>query len=1002
MPSRQPGAVRVFAAFGALALAACASAMANRAGAPGDAAGRARAEVQPPPDPAEALEPTDGAPESGVDAENAVAVQPASAGVVWMLPADGTLGAWLLAPPSAGLPDGGPSAPAWKLVTASGGVLDIAAAVGARGGAGPTTASVGGVLRADRPGRYVLLLGVDDSVSVFVDGTKVFARESPRVRRDDEDLVAFDVAAGEHAVVLRLKRSGAGPSRAWALRARLLDPSLAPPVAGWLLPGTGSDDARDAAERVARVTIDRGMRSDDYRASVHVRFADGAPAGTRMPVHARIARSAGGTTSDPPAFDADLGAIEGALPGAGIWTFPLPALPAASVEDDDWTVHVDAGGRSTDFPFRPRRAIRDAVSHARRSLDGARGAEWLASESRDSVEYLCDRLTAYVAKGDGDVDAQLADARELEELAGAIDGGHDPYIGRAAATDDASDAPHASAPWRTGVMRRAYRSPVDGAFSEFAVYVPRDFDAGRTYPLIVALHGMNGYPVEMLMWLFGHDDPHRDALWEDRHPVRDLDPLPAIVVAPDGHFNAMYRDMGEDDVMRVARWAIATYPIDPARVSITGPSMGGIGAAACALHHPDVFAAAEPLCGYQSYFVRTDIAGRTLRPWERIGAEERSNVFWAENGRNLPLYIVHGTRDLPEENSGVLIDRYEELHYDVEHEHPDLGHNVWQTTYEDLKGAKWLLPHRLPLHPRAVRFKTARTRWADDAWVHVRELSASDGWGEVVARIDDRRTMTVVTHGIQALALDRDAVLVDDAAPVAVSVDGDRSTFQAGEAIELRREANPDGGRGAWKAAPPLPAGDRKAGTITGPIHDVFHEPILFVWGASDPAQARANEEVAGAWARVRWGVRVAYPIESDTDFYARGESLANDRALFLVGNAQSNRVVRDLESSFPIRIDGTDVVVGSSRIAASDGAADRSQLGAAFIRPNPRRPDRYVVVVEGVGPLGTWRSLSLPDILPDFVVYDDGVTPTRNGLILGGGSLRAGGFFGQDWSLPP
>jgi predicted esterase len=508
--------------------------------------------------------------------------------------------------------------------------------------------------------------------------------------------------------------------------------------------------------------------------------------------------------------------------------------------------------------------------------------------------------------------------------------------------------------------------------------------------------------MEMLMWLFGHDDPHRDAAWEDRHPLRDLDPLPAIVVAPDGHFNAMYRDLGEDDVMRVVDWAMATYPIDPARVSITGPSMGGIGAAACALHHPDRFAAAEPLCGYHSYFVRSDIGGRSLRPWERFIAEERSNVVWAENGRNLPLYIVHGTRDLPEENSGVLIDRYEELHYEVEHEHPDLGHNVWQTTYEDLKGAKWLLSHRLPLHPRAIRFKTARPRWGDDAWVHVRELSASDGWGEVFARVDDRRTMNVVTHGVRALGLDRDAVLVDDAAPVAVSIDGDRATFQAGEPIELRRVPDPDGGRAAWRPAPRPAAGERKAGTITGPIHDVFHEPILFVWGASDPAQARANEEVAHAWARVRWGVHVAYPVESDTDFYARGEALANDRALFLVGNAQSNRLVRELEPSLPIRIDGTDVVVGTSRIAAGDGGADRSQLGTVFIRPNPRRPDRYVVVVEGVGPFGTWRSLSLPDMVPDFVVYDEGVAPARNGLILGGASLRAGGFFGQDWALPP
>jgi len=139
----------------------------------------------------------------------------------------------------------------------------------------------------------------------------------------------------------------------------------------------------------------------------------------------------------------------------------------------------------------------------------------------------------------------------------------------------------------------------------------------------------------------------------------------------------------------------------------------------------------------------------------------------------------------------------------------------------------------------------------------------------------------------------------------------------------------------------------------------------------------------------------------SDTEFYARGEPLANDRALFLVGNAKSNRVVRELEPSLPIRVDGDDIVVGERRFAPKEGETDRSQLGAAFIRPNPRRPDRYVVVVEGVGPLGTWRSLSLPDLLPDFVVFDEDVAQASGQLLLGAGKLRAGGFFAGDWSIP-
>ena len=432
--------------------------------------------------------------------------------------------------------------------------------------------------------------------------------------------------------------------------------------------------------------------------------------------------------------------------------------------------------------------------------------------------------------------------------------------------------------------------------------------------------------------------------------------------------------------------------------------MGGIGAAGCALRHPDRFAAAAPLCGYHSFFLRGDIMGRPLQPWERFLAEERSNVLWAENGSSLPLFIVHGTLDLPIENSTVLADRYDELHYDEVHDYPDLGHNVWQTTYADLDGAKWLLDHKRAMHPRSIRFKTSNPRWADADWVHVDALARSDAWGEVNARIVRATSISVSTHLVRALTLDRDARWIEDARPTTVTVDGCALVFQAGERMTMHREED------GWHAGA-LGGSPSKHGTVNGPIRDIFHEPILFVWGDDDPTQSRANEEAAHAWSRVRPGVRVAYPLLSDREFFARGEAVANDRCLFLVGNARSNRVVRELESQFPIRVDGQDIAL----VRAPDGDADpsteripslasppwASQLGAVFIVPNPLRPSRYVVVVEGVGAFGTWRSLSLPDLLPDYVVFDGGVAPARGSTVLGAARLRAGGYFANDWRLP-
>jgi len=376
-----------------------------------------------------------------------------------------------------------------------------------------------------------------------------------------------------------------------------------------------------------------------------------------------------------------------------------------------------------------------------------------------------------------------------------------------------------------------------------------------------------------------------------------------------------------------------------------------------------------------------------FRSWEHAIAEERSNAIWAENGWKLPLFIVHGTQDLPVENSQVLIDRYEALKFEVEHEHPNLGHNVWQTTYEDLKGAKWLLKHHTTAHPFEVKLKTMSPRHGDDAWVHIGEMTDVHAWSSIEARIT-RKGIAATTKNISEIRFDRDAKLVDPTIATAVTIDGQvLSAPPTDEAIFHK-----DGG--GWILGKAEHAAPYKKGLISGPIRDIFHEPILFVWGESDPEQARANEEVARSWAAIRWGVHVKYPIVSDAEFFSRGEDLGNEHALFLVGNAKSNRVVRALESDFPIKIDKDAITIGDQRITGN-------QVGAAFIRPNPKKTDRYVVVVEGIDALGTWRSMSLPDLLPDFIVYDDQIAAARGQMLIGAAKARAAGFFQNDWSLP-
>ena len=144
--------------------------------------------------------------------------------------------------------------------------------------------------------------------------------------------------------------------------------------------------------------------------------------------------------------------------------------------------------------------------------------------------------------------------------------------------------------------------------------------------------------------------------------------------------------------------------------------------------------------------------------------------------------------------------------------------------------------------------------------------------------------MSLKTSGAVELTLARS--VVDGAATVS-SGWRLRSHSMPTEPLVLHKEG------AAWAKGPATHTGVFKHGHVTGPIRDVFHEPITFVYADGD--EVRTNEKVARAFAD-RPGIPAGYPMMTDTEFLARKEPLANDRALFLVG--RTNKVLAALEAA--------------------------------------------------------------------------------------------------------
>ncbi len=831
-------------------------------------------------------------------------------------------------------------------------------------------ALLGARLHASRNGRLVLVLGVDDGVVVLLDGQELYRRNEARPVLHDDDAVVFDLLAGDHTLLVRL-RQFAGP---WQPRVRLLDADdlLPPRFVSVALPGTGTSSALQTASRMTSSDLSLVPRADGYDLHLRIRWPGGCPAGVDLPIRVQVSCEHGPTSRV--LYESSLGAARATDRGMFDFEALLPRVTADDLQHDEHggrlTVEAQVGDKLVTFhrPLLPAAratvaridaALRDRLPVLRPSLVDADIVE-------SSLLLARERIVRFVADGDPDTDATDAECRSVDEFIAKMEAGADPLVASA------------------GPMRLGYRSPLDGQVHPFGLYVPTGWaSSGKKYPLVVVLHGLNGLPMQMLRIFFGQDDPAHLAPWEDRH-IGTFAPLDAFVVAPSGFGNLSYREAGEQDVMALRDWAVAHLPIDQDRVYITGLSMGGTGTAHIALRYPDSFTAAAPLCGYHSYAFRSDMSGRVLRPWEKALSEYWSTVSWAENGLHLPLYVVHGKKDLPIKNSGVLIDRYHALGYPITEEHPDLGHNVWQSTYEGFKAFRWLNGHRRTVAPRRVEFKTSSWRYLDHAWVHIEGLAEQLAWARVSARAVGMDRIVVGTRGVTSLRLDPPASIVDRTKPVVVVIDGDELRFPPGQPLEMHDE------RG-WQLGLPKPRpGWSKHRGSSGPITDAFHEPLVFVYGTRDDTATRLNHEVAVTLAHPGFGVEARWPVLADVEV---DDAMAASHNLFLVGNAKSNSYLSEIEAALPVHVDGEAIVLGTRRY-------EGRQLGACFIHPNPKHPDRYVVVLEGVDITGVLRGLSLPRLLPDYVVFDDRSAGARGQMVFGAATVLAGGMFDASWRV--
>jgi predicted peptidase len=238
----------------------------------------------------------------------------------------------------------------------------------------------------------------------------------------------------------------------------------------------------------------------------------------------------------------------------------------------------------------------------------------------------------------------------------------------------------------TGFLDRSV--VVDGVEYRYEVYVPRDFDPRRTWPIILMLHGGGDYGSDGIR-------PSAGALATAirLHPER----FPAIAVFAQGHADGTpsWQGQGGKAALEEVDQSIAEFHGDPSRIYITGASAGGNGAWFLIFHHPERFAGALIACGFVSEF--TGLQSHLFYPsLAGQGPDRYAKVAGA--AQRLPIWIVHGDADknVSVEESRAMAAALKALGADVHYtELSGADHKgAWEFAYADEEIVTWLLAQR--------------------------------------------------------------------------------------------------------------------------------------------------------------------------------------------------------------------------------------------------------------------------------------------------------------------
>ncbi len=219
----------------------------------------------------------------------------------------------------------------------------------------------------------------------------------------------------------------------------------------------------------------------------------------------------------------------------------------------------------------------------------------------------------------------------------------------------------------------------------YRILLPKDFDAKKSYSLLLVLHGAGERGNDNQAQLVHGSYLFVSEKFRDQHP--------AIVVFPQCPTDSYWAKIKVEDkeeggyeftfssvlpenrqleiVEELLDFLHKKYRIDANRRYVGGLSMGGMGTFELVSRNPNYFAAAVPICG-------------------------GGNPAWASLLNKTPLWIFHGEKDqvVPVEYSKAMHRALKEINATVKLTlYPEVNHDSWNNAFADPNLMHWLFSH---------------------------------------------------------------------------------------------------------------------------------------------------------------------------------------------------------------------------------------------------------------------------------------------------------------------